>query len=203
MEKRLPKFEPLAGMKYIIEAKYDDPLEKTGDYGPYWMYSIAYKPEEAGGEMTDAIWFVRDRQHQILQDGRFNFKTAKGRLTVGQAKTEKGTLYNTYEFELFNGGQQAKPKDRPQSSDSNAELEKRKRLTQWCIDTIEEIAPKGYTTADRVNLIQSLHVWVRNEGIYPTSIKDEIDEGIRQEAEQMDKDFANTAPTPGDEDLPF
>jgi len=89
-----PKFEPLAGHSYNISLRFDEPLQKEGQYGVYWMTSI--NVDDKGSH----TWFLDEWTHRMVVGSQLK-KGETARLNVSQMKNDKGKLVNT--FELITG----------------------------------------------------------------------------------------------------
>lgn len=221
----LPKFEPNAGMQYVIRANHDAPLPKTGQYGAYWMYEIDWWLAQNPDIITKSMWFLNEHQEKMLREGGMTATGYVGVLSVGQARNKDGKPYNTFDFQL-QGGQQTPAQDKPQpekdkpyptteipAHDPIEEFDKEKRLMKWCIDTLWELWPEPLSVADAENrntiglipLIQSLHVHLRGKGIYPEPEEKTTEEKFEEDNQPIPgaQNIHNQEPPPQtDEDAP-
>ena len=139
-------------------------------------------------------------------------------LNVGQQRSKAGKAYNVYEI-VTPTGTFSSSDNQPQQTtqptmqvntqatvqaDPTEALEREKRLMDWCVKAIDNItryvsdtSKEYYESLDKTALIQSLHVHVRSKSIYPTDIKDEIDEGMSAE----DKFEQGNMPIPEAKDI--
>lgn len=222
------KFQPLASKTYDLLFEYNEPryqeacekmitkagVQKLAKFSENWSYGVFV---DGGTDMV--YWNIYDSQVKATIDQMGLLKGIPIQVIVGREMGEKNKPYDTFQFIKDNVSyysqqtQTAQPQQVTATSydpstkvamiakppDPTEELDKRKRLMKWCIDTILEIWPVHANStifSELVPLVQSLHVEIRDKGIYPP--KEET--GIMKEAEQMDRD---QPPPHSDDEAPF
>lgn len=243
----MAKFEPLASKTYNLIFEYNEPryqeacekmitkngVQKLMKFSESWSCGVYV---DGGTEMV--YWNIYDPQVVETIKSMGLLKGIPIQVTVAQEMGEKHKPYNTYQFVKDNQSYYSQltgipATEQPQNYATaevlpetkysvEEELDKRKRLMKWCIDTVLEVLPtdewykqtntplpedKTVRLADVVPLIQSLHVEIRDKGIYPP--KEMSDEEIKAKYEEGNmslpeaQNIHGQPPPPTDEDAPF
>ncbi len=195
----MAKFQPMAGHTYTVLFEYNEPRhgEATDKFSENWSYGV-----KVDGNTDMLYWNVYSARVMETIKSMGILKGIPIQVVVAQEMGEKGKPYNTYQFIKDNVSyysQQTQPAEtqqpigeppqQPEPPDPTEELDKRMRLMGWCIDTVMLLtADRNFEQSDIVPLIQSLHVEIRDKGVYPPKdIEDEIKDGIETAEEKFEE----------------
>lgn len=96
MSESYKAFKPLAGNQYQITFNYDDPQEKDGEWGPYWIWGITESNIKKSWLINKAAIISMLRRGDVKQGSVVN-------LAVVQVMSQQGRPYNTFEMRTQDG----------------------------------------------------------------------------------------------------